>query len=102
MWHTFLAATPTIRWLPVVLLFLPARGANDTEPALQRLVAPAAGSLSTAGLAAEQAACERRRGARPKSARVPSGPEEQPGWLVDRMELDEAVVQKLRSLGYTQ
>jgi len=62
---------------------------------------PALAAARTA-LASEQAACERWRRARPVASRVPSGPDDQPGWLVNRQELDEAVIQKLRSLGYTQ
>ena len=115
MWHTDSAATPTIRWLLTVLLRLPAspdHGAlrlegwgslRDPDERANRASADPVGLAATrVGLAAQQAACERWRGARPKAARVPTGPEEQPGWLVDRLELEAAVVQKLRSRGYTQ
>ncbi len=115
MWHTDLAATPTIRSLLTALLRRPAppdRGAlllegwvslrNPDERADRATADPVGLAAARAGLAAEQAACERWHGARRKAARVPDGPEEQPGWLVNRMELDEAVVEKLRSLGYTQ
>lgn len=63
---------------------------------------PAGLAGARAAFAAELAVCERAGGARSSAARVPSGPDDQPGWLVNRQELDEAVIEKLRSLGYTQ
>ncbi len=82
--------------------FLYDLAADPEEKQNRAATDPSALAEARAELAAEQAACERWQSARPAAPRVPSGPDDQPGWLVNRQELDEAIVHKLRSLGYTQ